>query len=126
MNDSLLEKIKQLRFEECVWILYIGIIAYSFYSNHLEKHYYLYHDSYSKKKYRESLILIFSILTIVYMSFLKSSYDGIKSIQKGDSKKKIRFLYLSFYASLLIAVSGFIYLYIAYKDQDLNVEIAFN
>ena len=43
-----------------------------------------------------------------------------------DSEKKKRLLYLSFLASLLIFISGIIFLYIAISDTDLNVELSFN
>ena len=36
------------------------------------------------------------------------------------------FTYLSFIGSLLILISGLIFLYIAYNDQELDAEIAFN
>ena len=35
-------------------------------------------------------------------------------------------IFLSFIASLLITISGFIFLYIAVNDEDLNIELAFN
>ena len=77
MNSNLLNKLNELKFEEMVWILYIGIILLSFYSNSLEKKFFCYHDVNSKEKYQRCMIFIFSILVIVYLSFLKCSYDGI-------------------------------------------------
>ena len=41
-------------------------------------------------------------------------------------QKKKELITLSFIASLLIAISGFIFLYIAINDEDINVELAFN
>ena len=126
MNSQLMDKLKELRFEEMVWILYIGIIIFSFYSNSLEKHFFCYHDISSKEKYQRSLILIFSILIIVYLSFFKSSYEDILNLSDKDTSKKKKLVWLSFLASFLITISGVIYLYISLQDQDLNVEVAFN
>ena len=50
----------------------------------------------------------------------------IKKLRKTDSEQKKRLVTLSFIASLLITISGFIFLYIAIVDVDLNVELAFN
>ena len=119
-------KLKELRIEDYIWIIYIGIIILSWYSNSLERKYYLYNDIISKEKYRKIMILIFSILLIVYVYFFKSSFDDIKNIKVTDSNKKKMLNYLSSLASLLILISGAIFLYIAYADTDLNVEIAFN
>lgn len=127
MNYSVLNsKLNQLKYEEIIWIIYIGIIILSFYSNSLERKYFIFNDLVSKKKYREVMILIFSILVIVYLYFLKSSFDDLKNIKPCDSKNKKQLVFLSFVGSLLIAISGFIFLYIAYKDENLSVELAFN
>ncbi len=120
------DKLKQLRIEDFIWVIYIGIIALSYYSNYLEKNYYVYNDLNSKDKYRSIMILIFSILIIVYYYFLSDSYKSIKNLDDYDTEKKKRLVYLSFLASLLIFISGLIFLYIAVLDTDLNVELAFN
>ena len=120
------ERLKQLKIEDFIWLIYIGIIFLSWYSNSLEKKYFVCNDLESKEKYRNIIILIFSILIIVYLYFLKDSYDSLKELKPNDSDKKKNLTYLSFIGSLLIAISGFIFLYIALEDQDLNVELAFN
>ena len=124
--ENLKKKLKELRIEEFIWIIYIGIIILSFFSNHLERQYFIYNDLESKEKYRKTMILIFSILIVVYLYFLKDSFNDLKSIKPYDSERKKKFLYLSFFGSLLIAISGFIFLYIAIKDENLDVELAFN
>ena len=109
-----------------IWVLYIGIIILSYYSNYLEKKYFINKDIKSKEEYRKIIIIIFSILVIVYFYFLNDSYQGIKELNINDSKKKKNLVYLSFIASLLIFISGIIFLYIAIEDEELNVELAFN
>ena len=124
--DELDNKLRELKIEDFIWIIYIGIIILSWYSNSLERKYFIFNDMESKKKYREILIVIFVILIFVYLYFLKGSYDDLKNINICDSEKKIKLTKLSFIGSLLIAISGFIFLYIAYMDEDIDVEIAFN
>ena len=120
------EKLKQLTIEDNIWIIYIGIIILSWYSNSLERKYYLFNDLISKDNYRKIIIIIFSILVIVYYYFLKSSYNDFINLKENDSPKKKLLITLSFIASLLIFISGIIYLYIALNDNDLSVELAFN
>jgi hypothetical protein len=126
MKTNIDEKLKQLRIEDFIWVIYIGIIALSYYSNYLERKYYVCNDLDSKCKYRYIMVLIFSILIFVYFYFLSDSYSSLKNINYYDSEKKKRLIYLSFLASLLIFISGIIFLYIAIDDTDLNVELAFN
>ncbi len=125
-NEQLNEKLKELKIEDFIWFVYIGIIFLSWYSNSLERNYFIFNDQISKEKYRKIIIIIFSILVIVYFYFLSDSYKSLKSLNQFDSNKKQDLVYLSFIASLLIAISGLIFLYIALEDEDLNVELAFN
>lgn len=120
------DKLRQIKIEDFIWVVYIGIIALSYYSNYLERKYYVCNDLNSKNKYRSIMILIFSILIIVYFYFLVDSYNSVRDLNRFDAEKKKRLVYLSFLASLLIFISGLIFLYIAISDTDLNVELAFN
>lgn len=124
--NEISNKLKEIDIEDHIWLIYVGIILLSWYSNSLERKYFLYNDLDSKDKYRKIIILIFSILVIVYIYFFQGSLDDIFSLKPTDSIKKVKLTELSSIGSLLIVISGLIYLYIAYTDQDLNVEIAFN
>lgn len=124
--DELSKKLNELKIEDYIWLIYIGIIFTSWYANNLERKYFINNDLVSKDKYRKIMIFIFSILIIVYLYFLKSSFEDIKNINCYDTNEKKNLTYLSFIASLLIAISGFIFLYIAIKDEDIDVELAFS
>ena len=124
--EEIKNRIAQLNIEDFIWIIYILIIILSYYSNSLERKYLLFNDNNNKERYRKIIIIIFSILIVVYVFFLKNSVEDIKNLKPTDSEKKKKLVYLSFIASLFIAVSGFIFLYIAVTDEDLNIELAFN
>ena len=123
---ELSEKLNQLKMEDYIWLIYIGIIFTNWYANNLERKYFIYDDLVSKDKYRKIMIFIFSILIIIYLYFLKSSFEDIKNLKYYDSDEKRYLTYLPFAGSLLITISGFIFLYIAIKDEDIDVELAFN
>jgi len=124
--DEIYNRLNQIKIENFIWIVYIGIIVLSFYSNKLEKDYFLFNDLIAKQKYRKILIIIFSILIIVYFYFLKDTFDDLENLKENDSNEKKNLIFLSFIGSLLIFISGIIFLYIAYKDENINVELAFN
>lgn len=125
-NQELNNRLKQLKIEDFVWIIYVGIIFMSWYSNYLERRYFIYNGLESKEKYRKITIGIFTVLVVIYTYFFKDSYDDLKSLKPSDGEDKKRLTFLSFIGSLLIVISGIIYLFIAIKDKDVNVEIAFN
>lgn len=120
------DKLNDINIENHIWLIYIIIILASWYSNKLEKDYFLYNDIKSKNKYRDIIIKIFSILLIVYLYFFKSSLNDVNNLKPTDNLEKRKLTELSAIGSLLIVISGLIFLYIAYTDQDIDVEIAFN
>ena len=125
-KDDLKNKLDEIKAEDFIWVIYIGIIFLSYYANSLETKYYLNNDFKSKEKYRQIMIFIFIILIIVYGYFLKSSLNDVKNLKPNDSDKKKLLVYASFLGSLLIFISGLIFLLIAISDENLDVELAFN
>lgn len=120
------EKLKSIYIEDFIWVIYIGIIILSFYSNYLEKKYYINNDIKSKDKYNKIMIFIFIILVVVYFYFFSSSLKDLNNLKDSDTYKKKRLTYLAFIASTLVLLSGIIFLYIAVKNDDIDVELAFS
>lgn len=124
--NSKLDRLQDIRIENYIWVIYIIIIFISWYANSKEKKFILYNDEVSRREYQNLLVLIFSILLIIYYYFTKSSYDDLNELTINDSNKKIILTYASFIASLLIFISGMIFLTIAIMDEEIDVELAFN
>ena len=125
MNSEIEDRLKEIKIENFIWLIYLGIIGLSYYSNYLEKDYFINNNIKSKEKYREILIVIFSILLVVYIYFFYDSYSSLKDLEK-YSKEKQKKIVLSFLGSTFILLSGIIFLYLSYIDNDLDVELAFN
>lgn len=125
-NEEVKKRLKTLKIEDIIWLIYIGIIIASWYSNNLERDYFINRNNQSKEKYRKIIITIFIILIICYLYFLNDSYQDIKNLKNNETTTKKNLVYLSFIGSLLVTISGFIFLYIAIKDEKLEIEIAFN
>lgn len=124
--DDLADRLRQLKIEDFIWLIYIGIIVLSWIANSFERKYFIFKDLKSKENYRNLMILIFSVLIIIYLYFLDDSFKDLKKLNIFDSKEKKNLTFLSFIGSLFVAISGFIFLYIIIKDEQIDVEIAFN
>lgn len=124
--NKIKEKINDINTENKIWLVYILIIFASWYANDLEKKYFISNDMNCKNKYREVMIIIFTVLVVVYFYFFKSSMDDVNELKPNDTLKKRKLTELSAMGSLFIVISGLIFLYIVYMDQDIDVEIAFN
>jgi uncharacterized membrane protein len=125
MNNNL-DKLDDITFENYIWIIYIGIIILSWYANSKEKKFILYNDDKSRQEYQNLMILIFTILLIIYYYFTKGSYEDIKKLKSFDTEKKKILTYMSFTGSLLVLISGMLFLIIAIMDENIETEIAFN
>lgn len=125
MNEDL-NRLKDIKIENYIWIIYIGIIVLSWYANSKEKDFIINKNENSKKEYQALMILIFTILLFIYYYFTIDSYDDVKELTPLDSKKKIVLRYASFVGSFLILISGIIFLIIAILDDNIDTEIAFN
>lgn len=125
MNEKR-EILKKLKVEEDIWLIYLLIIGLSFYSNSVERKYYINNDLEAKEKYRKINILIFLIALLIYIYFFNDSYNDIKNLSSSDSYDKRFFNKASFTASTLILISGAILLFIAIYDENLSTELAFS
>ena len=122
-NDNILKSIET---ENFVWIIYLFIIGISFVATSFEKDYYVTGNVDSKNKYRIINIFVFATALLIYLYFFYDNYKNIKNLNCNSSKEKIFFNNLNFIASILIAIAGCIFLYIAVYDKNLDTEIAFN
>lgn len=124
--EDYLDRLKEIEEENIVWLIYLGVIALSYYANYKEVKYILTKSTKDKEEYRKLMLIIFIILVIIYYHFTVSSYNSIKSLKETDTEKKKTLTYAAFIASLLVLISGIIFLIIIIKDEDIEVEIAFN
>lgn len=119
-------RLKSIRNENIIWFIYFIIIGFCLYANKYEKEYFLTGNEYSKKIYRYLSIGIFTVATLIYLYFVYTDYHAVKNLKCTDSEKKKNLTKLSFIGSLFILMSGIIFIYILYEDQDIETEIAFN
>ena len=118
------KRIKQIDIENFIWIIYFILIVLCLYSNTFEKRYFKNNDLQAKEKYRKLTIIIFVIAIIIYIYFFVDNYQDYQNTSSTSNSKKLQELNLL--GSALILISGFIFLYIAFMDNDLDVELAFN
>ena len=124
MNYNINKRLKQIKIENHIWILYIFIIFFSFYANKLEKDFFINKDIKAKDLYRKINATIFTTLIIVYSYFEKDSLESF--LNKNKSNKQKAFDNLSLIATTAVLLSGIIFLYIIIEDDNLDTEIAFN
>ncbi len=126
MIDELEERIGAIRQENFVWIIYLVIIGISYYANRLEIDYFKTNNEESAKWYRYLEILVFSIVTIIYLYFTIKDYMEVMSLSDDDSYNKKKYAYLSLISDVAVLFAAGILLYIAIEDRDIEAEIFFD
>lgn len=117
------DRIKETKIEDFIFIIYYIIITLSLFSNKIEREYLITLNKDKKEEYRTLLLIIFGIAFLVYLYYFIS---GLEELKNCDNSNSLRLNELSLFASFLVLISGCIYLYIIFRDDDLSVELAFN
>ena len=104
------KRLKQIKIENYIWIIYLGIIILSYYANYFEKDFFLTKKVESKNTYRKLNTIVFISLIIIYTYFEKEAINSFKETKK--IKKQEEYDTLALIASTLVLISGFIFLYI--------------
>lgn len=119
------EILKEIEIENYIWIVYLGLIIFSFWSNNEERKYIIFGDISAKENYRNSLVLVFSIASIIYFYFFYSSYRSYKNLDKNGTESKKYFTVINLIATTLVLIAGILFLFIAIEDEELETEISF-
>ena len=126
IDEELVNRLRKLEIEDFLWIILIGLVILSLYTNEVERHFLIYQDEVSKNRYRHWQIFIFAIAACIYLYYTIDSYQDLVSLKEDSTPKRVSHTYLSLVSSLAILLAGIIPLYIAITDTDVETEIALN
>ena len=122
MND-ISKKLKRLRNEDFIWIVYFFIVVFALYSNKLDRDYILKKDNEAYKKEKYINITIFFIAFFIYLYFLLLLTEDLGSMEKNFNDPAYRSTFIQLIAAILFLIGGAIYLIneITRKDDALDV-----
>ena len=124
MND-VAKKLKRLKNEDMIWIIYFFIVVFALYSNKLDRDYLLKHDSAAYKREKFINTTIFFIAFFIYLYFVLLLTEDMGSMEKNLSDPAYRSTFIQLIAAILFLVGGAIYLIneITRKDDALDVAL---
>ena len=122
MND-ISKKLKRLRNEDFIWIVYFFIVVFALYSNKLDRDYLLKKDNEAYKREKYINITIFFIAFFIYLYFLLLLTEDLGSMEKNFNDPAYRSTFIQLIAAILFLIGGAIYLIneITRKDDVLDV-----
>lgn len=116
------KKLKQINLENYVIYIYFILLFIYLYANQVEINYLYNQNESDKEKYRLLLYIVFGISFIISFLF---TISNIKELNEYESNQEIYDLkQLSTIAGILIVLATAIYIYIIYKDKDINLEVS--
>lgn len=122
MND-VEKKLKRLKSEDIIWIIYFFIVVFALYSNKLDRDYLLKKDKDAYKREKSINITIFFIAFFIYLYFLLLLTEDLGNMEKNFDDPNYRSTFIQLIAAILFLIGGAIYLIneITRKDDALDV-----
>ncbi len=122
MND-VEKKLKRLKNEDIIWIVYFFIVVFALYSNKLDRDYLLKKDKDAYKREKSINITIFFIAFFIYLYFLLLLTEDLGNMEKNFDDPNYRSTFIQLIAAILFLIGGAIYLIneITRKDDALDV-----
>lgn len=122
MND-VEKKLKRLKNEDIIWIIYFFIVVFALYSNKLDRDYLLKKDKEAYKREKSINITIFFIAFFIYLYFLLLLTEDLGNMEKNFDDPNYRSAFIQLIAAILFLIGGAIYLIneITRKDDALDV-----
>ena len=115
--NSKFEEIKEEN--NLIGIYFILLIIY-LYANRVEIKYLESNNNLNKDEYRILLFIVFGVSFLITLYYVINGFD---ELDKSNYDEIYDLKYLSIVANVLILVATGIYLYIIYKDKNIDLEI---
>lgn len=121
---NIFKRLRRLRNEDFIWIIYFFIAAFAIFSNKLEREYVLNNSNVAYKKSKTINIILFLVAFFIYLYFVLLFTQDLNNMEKNFNNEKYRNTFLQLIAALLFLIGGTIYLFEAISERDIE-EIGF-
>ena len=115
------KKLQEIEIENFIIFIYFILLITYLYANTIEVEYVKYQNEEDKEKYRLLLYIVFGVSFIITLYY---TIEGIKELKELSPFDLYRLKELSTLANILILIATGIYLYIIYKDRDIELEVS--
>lgn len=121
--DNLNDKLKRLRNEDLIWIIYFFIVVFALYSNKLDRDYLINHNSSSYRREKTINVTIFFISFFIYLYFVLLLTKDIGKMEANFHNPQYRSTFIQLIAALLFLIGGAIYLINEVSREDDYIDI---
>ena len=112
------DKIKELKIDECIWIVFIILSALNICGDEFEMEYYTSNNWGSDRRAKKIFTFTVFISFIIYVYFMKLNYQHVKSLRMENCNTSLHEVRL--FGSILIVVGVFMLLYFQINSSSSN------
>lgn len=122
--SELFKKLKLLKEEDFIWLVYYFIITFALVANELERRYLLDNKEpeINVAKKINSTILI--IAFIIYLYFVIVTIQNFDILKRNGTRKEVRVAFERLIANIIFLVAGAIAIYADYDSNTIGTDIA--
>lgn len=122
--SELFRKLRLLKEEDFIWLIYYFIITFALVANELERRYLLDNKEpeINVAKKINSTILI--IAFIIYLYFVVVTIQNFDILKKHGTRKEVRVAFERLIANIIFLVAGAIAIYADYDSNTIGTDIA--
>ncbi len=121
MNE-LLRKLKLLRNEDIIWLIYYFIVTFALISNRLEKNYLLNNENVqSRNTSRKINTTLLIIAFFIYLYFTVVAFQDIELLKQNSTKKEVRISYERLITNLIFLAGGIMAIIADFDDNTNDV-----
>lgn len=123
MND-LQRKLKLLKEEDFIWLIYFFIIIFAIISNKYERNFVLTQNQNSINNARKINSTILIVAFLIYLYFVLATIENFDLLKRNGTKKEVRVAFERLIANILFLVAGAIAIYADYDSNTIGTDIA--
>ena len=123
MNDFF-RKLKLLKEEDFIWLIYFFIITFAIISNKYERNYVITNNKISLQKSKQINSTILIVAFFIYLYFVIVTIENFDILKRNSTKKEVRVAFERLIANILFLVAGAIALYADYDSNTIGTDIA--
>ena len=123
MND-LQRKLKLLKEEDFIWLIYFFIIIFALISNNFERDSLCNQNKTSSNNAKKINSTILIVAFLIYLYFVVATIENFDLLKRNSSRKEVRIAFERLIANILFLVAGAIAIYADYDSNTIGTDIA--
>ena len=123
MND-LQRKLRLLKEEDFIWLIYFFIIIFALISNNFERDSLCNQNKTSSNSAKKINSTILIVAFLIYLYFVLATIENFDLLKRNGSKKEVRVAFERLIANILFLVAGAIAIYADYDSNTIGTDIA--